>query len=138
MADQLPLVEGDTGAQEARPFTLFKDKASGGGPVDFAALEGGGLKASGIAPVSGQFTTTGPSATFTPLAGRDFNVYLAPTANTVQMERQRNGVDWEVVLTSAMVASLPPSFTWSEPQVGVPYRLNVITYSEPQAYGMSQ
>lgn len=120
------------GAGKELPIPVVVVKADGSEGI------GGGDSASGLTPVSGTFAATGQSVSFTPLAGRDFNLFVAPTANTTQLERQRDGVTWEIVLTSTLIASLPPSFTWNEPQYGVPYRLNCTAYSASQAYGISQ
>ncbi len=98
---------------------------------------GARFASSGIASVAGTLSAVGTSSTFTPTAGRDFNVYIASTANTVQLERRIDGATWVAVLTPSMIAALPPSFTMSEPQVSVPYRFNVIAYVAPQDYRFS-
>lgn len=96
--------------------------------------------ASGRPAVSGTFAATGQSAVFAPISGRDFNVTIAGGAGAVQMERSFDaGATWFVSITDSVRVALPPSFTLSEPEYGVQYRLNCTAFTTgPITYRVSQ
>jgi hypothetical protein len=105
-----------------------------------------GYAASGVTPVSSTFTATGQSASFTPLAGRPFNVSVQGTfVATCQLERQINSV-WQLLTVSAS-GSVVQLYKWStpaseivvEPEFGIPYRINCTAYtSGTVSYRVSQ
>jgi hypothetical protein len=92
--------------------------------------------ASDVTPVSGTLTATGQSASFTPLAGRPFNVSVQGTfVATCQLERQINSI-WQPLTVSAS-GSVVQLYKWSspaseivvEPEFGIPYRINCTAYT---------
>lgn len=89
-----------------------------------------GFTASGITPAVSALTATGQSAALTPIAGRPFNVTISGTFSaTAQIERSFNGTTWFAVLTDALRQTLPPSFSLTETEVGVQYRVNVTAFT---------
>lgn len=117
-----------------------------GNPVDMSGSAAPNYPASGVAPVSGTFSSTGQSASFTPLAGRGFNASVWGTfAATCQLERQVGSI-WQPLTVSAVGSvyqiyrwSAPASETVVEPKFGVPYRINCVSYtSGPVSYEVSQ
>ncbi|OWK32304.1 hypothetical protein [Sphingomonas mucosissima] len=81
-----------------------------------------GLASSEKAPV------TAPGNPFAPTAGRPFNITVSGGTFTAQVERRFGGAgDWFVVIPDSMRASLPPSFSLTEAEVGVQYRVTVLT-----------
>jgi hypothetical protein len=102
--------------------------------------------ASGQTPLTGVFTAAGPSASFTPQAGRGFDIALTGSwVGQVQLERQINGV-WQPLTVSAGGAIVQvylytgnASDIAVEPQAGVSYRLNCTTFTSGAiSYSISQ
>jgi hypothetical protein len=104
-----------------------------------------------MAAVTGTFTATGQSATFSPIvATRDtncgqFNVSASGTfVATVQLERSfDNGTNWFVCSSdsagTAASFTAPFSVTAEEPEAGTLYRLNCTAYtSGTVTYRISQ
>jgi len=94
------------------------------------------LQASGVAAVTSAIASATQSSTFTPLAGRPFNVQLSGTfVATCQLERQINAV-WAPLTVSAS-GSIVQVYLWSAPaseivvesQAAVPYRVNCTSYT---------
>lgn len=94
--------------------------------------------------ITGTFAATGQSASFTPIAGREFNVTLRGTfVATVQLERSFDaGANWSPITaagTQLYLWTAPASETAEEPQYGVLYRLNDTAYtSGTVTYRISQ
>lgn len=88
---------------------------------------------SGVTPVTGSFTGTGQSATFTPGYGRGFNVSLWGTfSGIVQLERNLDGINWLPITASGYsyaAYSAPCSEIFEEDENGVLYRLNCASYT---------
>lgn len=121
------------------------------------SFDGGGLAASGSTPVTGSFTAVGGSASFTPLAGRPFNVFVwvddpatwTATADAwIYLKRSfDNGANW-----FSLYSRWPgPNYLWdynspsasrtvSESEVGVIYALGCVKYNAtvPIHYRISQ
>jgi len=94
--------------------------------------------ASGLVPVTGSFAATGTSASFTPIAGRGFNVSLwGAFSGSVQLERSfDSGTTW---LQAAAARTAPDTFVCLDAESGVQYRLNCTVYSSgPINYRVSQ
>jgi hypothetical protein len=92
-----------------------------------AALLGASEQASGRAPIAGNRTTAGNVGPFTPIAGRAFNVTIAGGEGvSAQIERSFDaGANWYVKYRAADLAALPPTFSDTESEVGVQYRVVV-------------
>ena len=90
--------------------------------------------------VSGSFISTGQSAPFAAAPTRDFNITVSGGVAVVQVERSFDtGVTWFVVLSDSLRTALPESFTLSEPEFGVLYRLNCTAWtSGTVTYRLSQ
>ena len=120
---------GQNTMANSHPFALASDQSAL--PVDL----GLGFSASGLTPVTGTFTGTGQSASFTPLAGRRFNVSTRGTfVATFQIERSfDSGSNWHP-LTDSGVWNVPQSGQLREDQFDVPYRLNCIVFTSGTIY----
>lgn len=115
MADiTIPMKDAGGAALERR---VRDDGAGGITPYVASAAE----LPSGKAPVIAKDTP------FTPIAGRPFNITIAGGTFTAQVERSFDGANWFVVIPDSMRASLPPSFSLTEAEVGVAYRVTVLT-----------
>lgn len=125
------ITTGEIQTFQVDPITggLLVYQAGGGGAVSVTDVR---YVASGLAAVSSTFVATGTSASFTPLAGRAFNITLTGTfVATVQLERFLGGV-WvpiTAVGTQIMIWTAPASEQWSDDQNAVPYRLNCNAYT---------
>lgn len=97
-------------------------------------LGGAADMASGKSPVTGTFTATGASTSFTPVAGRGFNASLWGTfSGSVRLERSFDaGTTW-LPLTAAgnalYVFTAAGSEVAEEPETGVLYRLSCTAFS---------
>lgn len=91
------------------------------------------LKASGVTSVSGTFSSTGASASFTPIAGRDFNVLLKYNAADASVNLERSldaGANWAPLTGSGvdiMRFTDSANEQWGDSEVGVRYRLNCVS-----------
>jgi len=87
------------------------------------------LYASGVTPVTGTFTATGSSASFSPILGRDFNITISGGVGAVVVERSfDNGTTWYAVITDALRIALPESFTLNESEPSL-YRVRCTTFT---------
>ena len=89
---------------------------------------------SGRAPVTGTFTATGQSSSFTPVCGRSFNVSLWGTfSGGAQLERSFDGGTTWLPITAAGTQLYkwtgPASEVVDEAEYGVLYRLNCTAYT---------
>ncbi len=102
----------------------------------------GPLGASGVTPLAGTFTGTGSSATFTPAAGRSFNLAVwatggtapgSPLNGTVYLARSIDGGTTFLPLTAngtqLETFTTVASETWAESQVGALYQLVCSAYT---------
>lgn len=107
-----------------------------------SAQTGLGYSASGVAPVTGSLSANGNSASFTPLAGRAFNVSLwGMFSATCSLKRSFDGSVWVKITAGGsqmMGFAAPASEQWSEPEVGVQYRLECVVASGTVNYRISQ
>lgn len=87
----------------------------------------GGAAVAPNAPVTGTRTSAGVVGPFTPLAGRPFNVTVSGGAGvSARLERSFDGgTTWFVKLRPTDITALPESFSDTEAESGVQYRLNV-------------
>ena len=105
---------------------------------------GGGFAPSGITAVVGNFTAVSQSVSFTPLAGRGFNISGRGTfVATMQLERSFDaGANWHPITaagTQLYLWTAPFSEQAQEDQVGVLYRLNCTAFTSGTAsYRISQ
>ena len=109
---------------------------------------GGGFAALGLTPVTGNFTANSQqSASFTPVAGRPFNVSIWGTFSlTVQLERSfDSGTTWlQLTDKGTQIKKFTGSTVISESATeneasGVLYRLSVTAYTSGTAsYRLSQ
>jgi len=148
-AQAYPQVRGPGGTSVApQPVTNVGVLADGVTPCVAAAAgcQPASSAASGLTPLTGTFTTPGPSASFTPIAGRGFDIVISGAfSGSIQLERQLNGV-WQPLTVSAGGAitqlylyAADASDIAVEPQAGVPYRLNCTTLtSGTPSYSVSQ
>jgi hypothetical protein len=86
------------------------------------------------AAVTGTFTATGQSASFTPICGRPFNVTLSGTfVASVQLERSFDaGSNWHPITaagTQLYAWTAAASETAEEHESGPIYRLNCTAYT---------
>ena len=109
------------------------------------SLTGQGYQPSSVPPVTGSFTATGPSTSFAPVAGRPFNVWLAPFTGSVQLECSPDGVNWYILTTNGVQFEkwINPTAAfqekWEITEVGVLFRLNCTLYvSGSPSYRLSQ
>lgn len=102
---------------------------------------------SGVAAVSGTFTSTENSSTFTPIPGREFNVSVYGTFGaTVQLKRSLDGgTTWLAITANGTTlyswsggTSVEYSETAEEPQYGALYRLQCTWTSGTVNYRISQ
>jgi hypothetical protein len=98
------------------------------------SIVSGPLPASGKTPITGTFTSTGNSASFTPVFGRDFNWSLWGTfVATVVLERSfDSGSTWHPLTGGGTVISsvtTAVSETQRESEVGVIYQLRCSAYT---------
>lgn len=90
--------------------------------------------ASGLAPVTGSFSATGPSVAFSPIASRAFNVSLWGTFSaTIQLERSFDGGTTWLPITAAgtqlYLWTAPASEVAEEYEYGVQYRVRCTFYT---------
>jgi hypothetical protein len=102
------------------------------------ALSGAGLSASGKTPVITALTATGPTAAFTPVAGRNFNVEIRGTfVATVQLERSLDGgTNWTPLTaggTQLYKWTAPASEVASETETTAQFRLNCTAFTSGTA-----
>jgi len=112
------------------------------GPVP-STVFGERYSPSGLSVVSGTFSATGHSASFTPLAGRGFNITASGTFSaSFQLERSFNGTTWFPITaagTQLYVWTAPESEQAQEDENSVKYRLNCTAYtSGTVTYRISQ
>lgn len=98
---------------------------------------------SGRAPVESTFAATGQSGTFTPVAGRPFNVSVWGTfVGSVQLERSFDDTNWFPITaagTQLYVWTAAASEVAEEAEAGVSYRLNCTAYTSGTiSYRISQ
>lgn len=76
---------------------------------------------------SGKTPVVAKDTPFTPIAGRPFNITISGGTFTAQVERSFDGTAWFVAIPDSMRTGLPPSFPYTESEVGVQYRVTVLT-----------
>jgi hypothetical protein len=95
------------------------------------------LAASGVASVTGSFVAIGVSASFTPNAGRPFDVSIYGTfVGSIQLERSFDaGVNWLPITVAAAVRlwTAPMSEQAQENKVAITYRMNCTAYTSGTA-----
>lgn len=99
---------------------------------DTAAAAQGGVTSSAGASLTGEFTATGQSDAFTPVAGRGFDVSAWGTfVGTVQLERNIGGQWLPLTSNGQQIDKWTASFSEvvSEPVYGIKYRLNCTAYT---------
>ena len=104
---------------------------------------GDGLAPAGKIPVSGTFVATGQSSSFTPAAGRAFNIEIRGTfVGTVQLERSLDGTNWAPITaagTQIYLWTAPASENNQDGETGAQFRLNCTAYtSGTVTYRLSQ
>jgi hypothetical protein len=113
--------------------TTIEMKDAGGHPLGRRVRDDG---AGGITPYvasdvqlpSGKAPVTAAGEVFTPIAGRAFNITISGGIFAAQVERRFGGTgDWFVVIPDSMRSALPPSFPLTEGEVGVQYRVTVLS-----------
>lgn len=119
---------------------MSMEVATGGKPVSPTnplMTAPGAAPASGVTAVAATFTSSTQSASFTPQAGRPFNVSLWGTfvASTALERSFDAGTTW---LPCATARTAPDSFVCLEPEYGVLYRLNCTWTSGTVNYRISQ
>jgi hypothetical protein len=126
-AQPVKRVRRDTGAP-APGGSSPTDEAFADVPYTFSAVELPSGKAAVAGTVTpGTLATTPIVGPFTPIAGRGFNVTIDGGAGVAaQLERSFDGgATWFVKYRASDIAANPPSFTDSESEVGVQYRIVV-------------
>jgi hypothetical protein len=130
---------GQTTMAGGLPVVIASDQS----PIPDTAT-GLGYLASGLTPVASTFTATGSSSSFTPLAGRGFNVSLwGVFVAAAQLERSfDSGATW-LPLTAGGIQlyqwTVPASEIVQEDEVGVRYRLRCTSFtSGTVSYRISQ
>lgn len=99
----------------------------GSHPLSISGTVSTSFSASGKVAVSGSVPTGAQSGVFSPLPCRDFNVTIAGSG-AAQLERQFAGDSvWYVALPDVQRLNLPQSFSFSEAEAGVSYRVNVLS-----------
>jgi hypothetical protein len=101
---------------------------------------------SGVAPVVGTFSSVGSSAALTPLAGRGLNIEIGtPGASLggsiVELHRALDGTNFKPLTYpdgTKVSFNKGVSYSRSEDQVGVPYKLVCVTFVANVPYRMSQ
>ena len=98
------------------------------------AAKTNGVPASGLSPIAGTFSTTGQSAHFTPIAGRDFNIQVlfSGAIGQVNLERSFDGINFYPITGSGVAImrfTSDANEQWGDGEVGVKYRLNCTALS---------
>ena len=132
-------------SQIGNPMTAWTGTPDGPSAASVNAT-GSGFAASQLAAVTGTFSATGQSASFAPLPGRDFNIYLGAGTCTVQLECcPPDSSTWHIITaagtqlekwTNPAAAFMEQ---WACSEAGARFRLNCTAYtSGTPAYRISQ
>jgi len=123
-------------ANTEQPFpTLWYDDGSGNLKQ---VVENVNNLPSGITPVTGQFTQTGVSASFTPIPGRGFNVTIwGNWQGALQLNRSFDGGTTWIPVDTSLIQNV--SKVYVEPEAGVMYQLDCTGFvNGPVNYRISQ
>lgn len=89
--------------------------------------------------LAGTFSATGQSGSFVANPRKALNFTISGGNAQCQIERSFDGTNWYVVLTDSLRQSLPESFSISESESDVSYRINCTQYtSGPVTWRISQ